>query len=93
MTNHYEYDAVLQEDAESGGVCVIFPWDLKQETGKGRLKVHAWFDGIAYEGSIVNMGLRNPDGSICYLIGVKKSIREKLGKQDGDPIHVIIEPR
>ena len=46
---------------------------------------------IAYDGSIVNMGVKHPDGSVCYIIGVQKAIRKKLGKGDGDPIHVVIE--
>ena len=88
----YEYDAVLHEDPDSGGAYVAFPWDICQEFGKGRVKVHALFDGIPYDGSIVNMGVKNPDGSVCYIIGVLKSIRTKLNKKDGDLIHVIIEP-
>ena len=87
----YEYDAVLHEDPDSGGAYVAFPWDIRQEFGKGRVKVHALFDGIPYDGSIVNMGVKNPDGSVCYIIGVLKSIRTKLNKKDGDLIHVIIE--
>ena len=88
----YEYDAVLHENPDSGGAYVAFPWDIRQEFGKGRVKVHALFDGIPYDGSIVNMGVKNPDGSVCYIIGVLKSIRSKLNKRDGDLIHVIIEP-
>ena len=86
----YEYDAILHEDPDSGGAYVIFPWDLKKEFGKGRAKVCAEFDGIAYNGSIVNMGVRNPDGSICYIIGVLKRIRNALSKTEGDIIHVVI---
>ena len=41
------------------------------------MKVHADFDGIPYDGSIVNMGLKNDDGSICYVIGVLKAIRKE----------------
>lgn len=89
----YEFDAVLHELPDSGGAYVVFPWDLKQETGKGRLKVHAAFDGVPYDGSVVNMGLRNPDGSVCYIIGVLKAIRTTLGKRDGDTIHVVITER
>ena len=88
----FEYDAVLHEDPYSGGAYVAFPWDIRQEFGKGRVKVHALFDGIPYEGSIVNMGVKNPDGSVCYVIGVLKSIRTKLNKRDGDSIHVMIDP-
>ena len=86
----YEFDAVLHEDPDSGGAYVAFPWDLREECGKGRVKVHASFDGIPYDGSIVNMGVRNADGSVCYVIGVRKAIREALGKGEGDMLHVVI---
>lgn len=89
----YEYDAVLHELPDSGGAYVAFPWDLRQETGKGRLKVHATFDGVPYDGSIVNTGLKHPDGSVCYMIGVLKAIRVALGKKEGDAIHVVITER
>ena len=89
----YEYDAAIHEYPESGGAYVVFPWDIRQEFGNGRVKVNATFDGIEYAGSIVNMGVRNEDGSICYIIGVLKSIRKQLGKADGDTIHVVIEER
>ena len=89
----YEYDAVIHEDPASGGAYVTFPWDIRQEFGKGRVKVNATFDGIEYTGSIVNMGVRNEDGSICYIIGVLKSIRKQLGKSDGDTSHVVIKER
>ena len=88
----YEYEATLHEIEDSGGAYVIFPWDIRQEFGKGRVKVHAQFDGIPYDGSIVNMGLQNEDGSVCYIIGVLKAIRKQLNKRDGDTIHVVIEP-
>ena len=90
---HFEYDAVLHEDPDSGGAYVAFPRDLRKEFGKGRVKVHASFDGIPYEGSIVNMGVKNPDGSVCYVIGVRKAIRQALGKGEGDTLRVVIEIR
>lgn len=89
----YEYDAVLHELPDSGGAYVVFPWDLRKETGKGRWKVHATFDGVPYDGSVVNMGLKHQDGSVCYIIGVLKAIRTALGKRDGDTIHVVITER
>ena len=87
----YEYDAVLHELDDNGGAYVIFPWDIREEFGKGRVKIHALFDGIPYDGSIVNMGVKNPDGTVCYLIGVRKAIRAQLNKREGDTIHVVIE--
>lgn len=89
----YEYDAVLHELADNGGAYVVFAWNVRQEFGKGRIKVLAEFDGIPYEGSVVNMGLKNEDGTVCYVIGVRKSIRKALNKTDGDMIHVIIQAK
>lgn len=57
------------------------------------MKVSASFDGEPYDGSIVNMGVKNEDGSICYIIGITKAIRAKIGKGDGDTVHVVIEER
>ena len=93
MDQIYSYDAILHENTDNGGAYVAFLWDIRKEFGKGRVKVHATFDGIAYDGSIVNMGLKNADGSICYVIGVLKAIRQRLGKVDGDTIRVTIKLR
>ena len=87
----FEYEAVLHEVKDNGGAYVAFPWDIRKEFGKGRVKAFVQFDGIPYEGSIVNMGVKNPDGSVCYLIGVLKEIRMKLNKHNGDAIHVVVE--
>ncbi len=91
VTGKYEYTAVLHETPDSGGAYVVFPWDIRREFGKGRVKVHASFGGLPYDGSIVNMGLKNEDGSVCYIIGVLKSIRRRLNIRDGDTVHVVIE--
>lgn len=89
----YEYDAVIRELPEKGGAYVVFPWNIREEFGKGRVKVHATFDGIPYDGSIVNMGVKNEDGSVCYILGMMKSIRTQLGKGDGDTVHIVIRER
>ena len=86
----YTFDATLRLVPDSGGAYVAFPWDIRREFGKGRVKVHAAFDGVPYDGSIVNMGVKNPDGSVCYIIGVLKSIRETLGKGEGDTLRVTV---
>ena len=88
-----EYDAVIRELPEKGGAYVVFPWNIREEFGKGRVKVHATFDGIPYDGSIVNMGVKNEDGSVCYILGMLKSIRTQLGKGDGDTVHMVIRER
>ncbi len=63
----YEFDAPLREIPEKGGAYIVFPYDVRVEFGTGRRRVHASFDGIPYDGSLVNMGLKNPDGSVCWI--------------------------
>lgn len=86
----YEFTAVIEPVPDRHGAFVRFPWDIRQEFGKGRVKVRAAFDGVPYEGSLVNMGVKNPDGSVCYIIGVRKDIRAKIGKGPGDTVSVAI---
>ncbi len=93
MAQEYSFDAILHEIPENGGAYVVFPRDIRKLFGKGRVKVHAAFDGIPYDGSIVNMGLKDPQGNIRYTIGVLKSIRRQLGKAEGDSIHVTLSKR
>jgi len=90
----YEFDSViLPSESGRGGAYVQFPYDIRKEFGKGRVKVHATFDGLPYIGSIVNMGVKNPDGSVCYVIGILKDIRAKISKQPGDTVRVTIREK
>ncbi len=74
-----------------GGAFVPVPFNIKEKFGKGRLKVSATFDGEPYTGSIVNMGFKNEDGSVCYILGILKAIRHKIGKDIGDSVKVEVE--
>ena len=89
----YKFEAVIKKVPDQDGAYIDVPYDIKAEFGKGRLPVHATFDGESYDGSVVNMGIKNPDGSICYIIGIRKDIRAKIGKQPGDSIIVTIKER
>ena len=80
----YEFDAEIQKVPDIDGAYVEFPYDVKAEFGKGRVKVHAEFDGQPYDGSVVRM--KTP----CHIIGIRKDIRQIIGKQPGDVIHVKI---
>lgn len=85
--NIYEFDAVIQKVPDIDGAYIEFPYDVKKEFGKGRVKVHATFDGEPYDGSLVRM--KTPG----HIIGIRKDIREKIKKQHGDKIHVTIQER
>lgn len=91
MKKTYEFEAVIQPVPEKGGAYVRFPYDIRKEFGKGRVKAEITFDGAPYSGSIVNMGIKNDDGSICYIIGIRKDIRSKIGKQPGDTVKVTVK--
>ncbi|MCI8506657.1 MAG: DUF1905 domain-containing protein [Lachnospiraceae bacterium] len=86
----YEFTAVIEAVPDKGGAYVRFPYDIREEFGKGRVKVEATFDGEPYRGSIVNMGVKNADGSVCHIIGIRKEIRNKIGKQPGDTVFVTV---
>ncbi|MFF1879150.1 YdeI/OmpD-associated family protein [Leifsonia sp. NPDC058230] len=81
-----EFDAVLQRgEAENSQTFVDFPFDVLETFGSaGRIPVVASFDSEEYRGSLVTYG----GGS--HLILVLKSIRERLGKLEGDTVHVTI---
>ncbi len=83
----YSFDAVLQKVPDIDGAYVEFPHDVKQEFGKGRVKVRATFDGVPYDGSLVRMG------TPCHIIGVQKAIRAQIKKQPGDTVRVTIQER
>lgn len=90
----YQYEAQIKaSEVGKGGAYVVFPHDIRQEFGRGRVKVHVTFDGVPYDGSIVNMGVTNVDGSICYIIGILKAIRQQLGKTIDDWVTVTVEER
>lgn len=83
----YEFDAVIRKVPDIDGAYVEIPFDVKEEYGKGRVKVHATFDGTGYDGSMVRM--KTP----CHILGLRKDIRAKIGKQPGDMVHVTVRER
>lgn len=89
----YRFSSQIYEVVGKGGAYVIFPYDLREEFGKGRVKVTVLFEDVEYQGSIVNMGVKNSDGSICYIIGIRKDIRNQLKKEIGDQINITLTLR
>ncbi len=81
------FDAVIMKVPDLDGAYVEIPFDVKAVYGAGRVPVHATFDGEPYDGSLVKMG------TPCHIIGIRKDIRQKIGKQPGDSVHVTLKPR
>ena len=82
-----EFTAVIKKVPDIDGAYVEIPFDVKAVFGKGRVKVHATFDGEPYDGSLVRMG------TPCHIIGIRKDIRAKIGKQAGDTVRITVEER
>lgn len=87
MAKVYEFEAVILKVPDIDGAYIEFPYDVREEFGKGRVKVHATFDGEPYDGSLVRMKTQN------HIIGIRKDIRTKINKQPGDRINVTITER
>ena len=87
MRKVYEFEAEIKKVPDLDGAYVEIPFDEKAEFGKGRVPVAATFDGEPYEGSLVRMG------TPCHIIGIRKDIRARIGKQPGDIIRVTVQER
>ena len=85
MVKKYEFDAEIKKVPDINGAYIEIPFDVKKEFGKRRVAVHATFDGEPYDGQMVKM--KTP----CHIIGIRKDIRAKIGKDPGDIIHVTVE--
>lgn len=86
-TKIYKFEAVIKKVPDMDGAYIEFPFDVREEFGKGRVKVHATFDSEPYDGSLVRM--KTPG----HIIGIRKDIRKIIGKQPGDKINVTIQER
>lgn len=82
-----EFNAVILKKSDMDAAYVEIPFDVKAIFGTSRVPVHATFDGEPYDGQAVRMG------TPCHIIGVRKDVRAKIGKQPGGTVHVTLEAR
>ncbi|MBR1850773.1 MAG: DUF1905 domain-containing protein [Bacteroidales bacterium] len=90
MTHHFE--ATIIQNGTMDAAYIVVPINIRQVYGKGRLRVEATFDGYPYSGSVVNMGVHDAEGNICYIIGLTKAVRTAIGKTFGDTVEVTLKP-
>ncbi|MBQ6096231.1 MAG: DUF1905 domain-containing protein [Bacteroidales bacterium] len=86
----YRFTAIIERSGDIDAAYIVVPVDIRAVYGVGRLKVEATFDGEPYRGSVVNMGVKDADGNICYIIGITKAIRQRIGKSFGDTVEVTL---
>lgn len=82
----YNFKGIIKASAiGKGGAYVEFPYSVEKEFGvKGRVNIIANIEGEKYRGSLVRMG------TDCHIVGITKAIREKLKKNIGDIVEVIV---
>jgi bifunctional DNA-binding transcriptional regulator/antitoxin component of YhaV-PrlF toxin-antitoxin module len=85
MPNKQTFTATIQ-NAGGGGAFVEVPFNVEKEFGSKRPKVKAIIEGISYRGILTRMG------SECHVLGIRKEIREQLGKGFGDALTITVEP-
>ena len=83
----YRFDARIRKVSDVDGAYVEIPFDVREIFGKRRVKVHATFDGIPYDGSLVRMDTPG------HILGLRKDIRAKIGKQPGEMVTVTVQER
>ena len=86
----HRFTAIIERSGDMDAAYVVVPVDIRAVYGMGRLKVEATFDGEPYCGSVVNMGVKDAEGCICYIIGITKAIRKRIGKSFGDTVTVAL---
>ena len=85
MSNQFEFEGILYKGPQNG-FYIDFPYNGVEEFGKrGPIRVKAWFEGALYRMSLL------PKGNGNHWLHIKKEIRDKIGKSDGDKVHVVIE--
>jgi len=83
--NRHEFEVTLLKPPDIDGAYFIVPFNVPKVFGtKAQVKVRGTIDGYPYRGSIANMG----EG---HCMGVKKEIRQAIGKTAGDTVEVVME--
>jgi Bacteriocin-protection, YdeI or OmpD-Associated/Domain of unknown function (DUF1905) len=73
------------ENAGGGGAFVRVPFDVEKAFGKKRVPVLAKINGEPYRGTLVRMG------EPYHILIVLKEIRQKIGKDFGNEVVVVLE--
>ena len=85
MKNKQTFTAIIQ-DPGGGGAFVEMPFDVESAFGSKRPKVRATIDGVPYRGTLTRMG------TDCHILGIRKEIREQIGKTFGGEVTITVEP-
>ncbi len=85
MSKKQTFAATIQ-NAGGGGAFVEVPFDVEKEFDSKRPKVKAMIEGVPYRGVLTRME------TDCHILGIRKDIREQIGKTFGDEVAITVEP-
>lgn len=80
-----KFKTVLIQNGSIDAGYIEIPFDVEKEYGAKRVKVKALLNGVEYRGSMVRMG------TPCFILGIPKTLRNKMGVTFGDMIAVELE--
>lgn len=84
QSKNISFTTLIHKDEKIDVTYILIDFDVEKTFGKKRLKVKVWYDDILYRGLLTRYN------GIYHLI-INKTIREKLGKNAGEMVHVKIE--
>jgi hypothetical protein len=84
MAQKHSFTATIQ-DAGNGGAFVEVPFDVEAAFGSKRPKVKTTIESVPYRGTLTRMGTE------CHILGIRKEIREQIGKTFGDEVTITVE--
>lgn len=85
MKTKQTFTAVIQ-DPGRGGAYVEVPFDVEAAFGSKRPRIKANIEGVPYRGTLTRMG------TDCHILGIRRDIREQIGKSFGDEVTITLEP-
>lgn len=81
-----KFQVKLFKDENSSGVGFIVPFNVQEVYGsRAQVRVRGTIDGHPFRSAIA------PMGGGTHVMPIKKSLRETIGKADGETVNVVME--
>lgn len=82
-----QFTAIIEKHPGMDASYVTIPFSVPEVYGtKGQVKVKAMIDTYELRGSLA------PMGGGCHVLGIRKEIRNAIGKTFGDEVEIKLEP-